>query len=107
MVARRSASKEDLDKAIELTVIDEEDAKEEADILKGIVKFNEITVKQIMRNRVDVVGIDFDTSYGEVITTIQESGYSRLPVYKQDFDNVIGILYVKDLIDHLDEVGEL
>lgn len=99
----RSASKEDLDKAIELTVIDEEDAKEEADILKGIVKFNEITVKQIMRNRVDVIGIDFDTSYKDVITTIQDSGYSRLPVYKQDFDNVIGILYVKDLIDHLEE----
>lgn len=99
----RSASKEDLDKAIELTVIDEEDAKEEADILKGIVKFNEITVKQIMRNRVDVIGIEIEAKYNEVIETIRSSGYSRLPVYQEDFDNVLGILYVKDVISHFDK----
>lgn len=99
----KSASKEDLDKAIELTVIDEEDAKEEADILKGIIKFNEITVKQIMRNRVDVIGLDFEMGYKEVIETIKSSGYSRLPVYKEDFDNVMGILYVKDVIAYFEE----
>ncbi|MDX1686159.1 MAG: gliding motility-associated protein GldE, partial [Saprospiraceae bacterium] len=99
----RSASKEDLDKAIELTVIDEEDAKEEADILKGIIKFNDITVKQIMRNRVDVLGLDFKTPYPEVIHTIKSSGYSRLPVFEEDFDNILGILYVKDVIAHFDE----
>lgn len=102
----RSASKEDLDKAIELTVIDEEDAKEEADILKGIIKFNEITVKQIMRNRVDVVGIDFNnTTFKEVIDIIKDSGYSRLPIYNEDFDNVLGILYVKDVIAHFEEAA--
>lgn len=101
--SNKSASKEDLDKAIELTVIDEEDSKEEADILRGIVKFNEITVKQISRNRVDVVSIDIESSYREVMVVVEDSGYSRLPVHKDDFDNVVGILYVKDLIDHLDE----
>ena len=98
-----SASREDLEQAIELTVVDEEDSKEEADILRGIVKFNEVTVKQIMRNRVDVIGIDITTPYAEVLKLVEDCGYSRLPVYSEDFDNVVGILYVKDLINHLDE----
>lgn len=99
----KSASKEDLDKAIELAVDEEEDSKEEADILRGIVKFNEVTVKQISRNRVDVTSIDIDSDYKEVMNIVETSGYSRLPVYRDDFDNIVGILYVKDLIEHLDE----
>ena len=98
-----SASKEDLDSAIELTMVEEGDTKEEADILKGIVKFNMITVKQIMKSRVDVVGLEFNDTFNEVMSTVKSCGYSRLPVYREDFDNVIGILYVKDLIPHLEE----
>jgi gliding motility-associated protein GldE len=101
-----SSSNEDLDNAIELTMVEEGDTKEEADILKGIVKFNRITVKQIMRSRVDVVGLEFNATFGEVMTTIKESGYSRLPVFKEDFDNVMGILYVKDLIQYLEEPAD-
>ena len=101
-----SASKEDLDNAIELTLEEEGDTKEEADILKGIVKFNKITVKQIMRSRVDVVGLEFSDTYLEVLTIVKESGYSRLPVFKEEFDNVMGILYIKDLIQYLEEPPE-
>jgi len=84
-------------KAIQLTVDNEEDS-EEADILRGILKFGNVSAKQIMKSRVDVVALDETANYTEVMTTIKESGFSRIPVYKEDFDEVIGILYVKDLL---------
>ncbi len=97
------ASREDIDKAIDLTVKDQKHAKEDSDILKGIVKFGDVAVKQIMRSRVDVMAVDFKASYKELIKLIKESGYSRIPVYDEDFDHVTGILYVKDLLGHLQE----
>src|SRR5690606_32639708 len=69
----------------------------------SIVKFGEVAVKQIMRSRVDVVAVDLRSSFPDLLKIIRESGYSRLPVYEEDFDNVTGILYVKDLIGELDE----
>ncbi|MCB9298630.1 MAG: gliding motility-associated protein GldE [Lewinellaceae bacterium] len=97
------ASREDIDEAIELTVSQEKDAAQDVDILKSIVKFGEVTVKQIMSSRVDVVAVDFRIDYHELLKVVQESGYSRIPVYENDFDNVTGILYVKDLLGHLNE----
>lgn len=94
------ASKEDIDQAIELTVKDEQ---QDIDILKGIVKFGEVSVKQIMRSRVDVVAVDFTTTYPKLLKIVKDSGYSRLPVFTDDFDNIIGILFVKDLLPHLDK----
>ena len=73
-----STSKEDIDQAIELTVKDEQ---QEIDILKGIVKFGEISVKQIMCSRVDVVAVDFKTTFSELIKLIKQSGYSRIPIF--------------------------
>ena len=99
-VGNQTTSREDIDDAIELTVSMEEDTEQEVDILKSIVKFGEVSVKQIMRSRVDVVAIDFRLTYGEVMEIVRESGYSRIPVYENDFDNVTGILYVKDLLGH-------
>lgn len=96
-------SREDIDEAIELAVSNEKGAKQEIDILKRIVKFGDVYVKQIMHSRMDVVAVDFRLSYPELLTIIQESGYSRIPIYDTDFDNVTGILYVKDLIGHLHE----
>ncbi|MEM1325301.1 MAG: gliding motility-associated protein GldE [Bacteroidota bacterium] len=93
-----SHSKEEIDEAIDLTVTQEEGSSQDADILKSIVKFGEVPVKQIMCPRVDVVALDIETTYSEVLSIIKESGYSRLPVYENDFDTVRGILYVKDLI---------
>ncbi|MCB0688396.1 MAG: gliding motility-associated protein GldE [Saprospiraceae bacterium] len=100
---RNKNRKDDLDKAIELTVSHELNSEKEIDILKSIVKFGDVSVKQIMRSRVDVVAIDINSQFNEVMKIVKESGYSRIPVYEEDFDNIKGILYVKDLLLHLNE----
>lgn len=96
-------SRADIDEAIELTVSQEKGAGRDINILKSIVKFGDVTVKQIMRSRVDVVAVDFRIGYRELLQIVREAGYSRIPVYENDFDNVTGILYVKDLLGHLSE----
>jgi len=96
-------SKEDIDSAIELAVKDDTNAEQEIDILKGVVKFGETTAKQIMRSRVDVIAVDFRIQFNELMKVIRESGFSRIPVFDEDFDNITGILYVKDLLGHLEE----
>lgn len=98
-----STSREDIDEAIKLSVGHEADAEQEMDILKGIVKFGDVAVKQIMRSRVDVVAVDIRVSYKELLEIARESAFSRIPVYEEDFDHVTGILYVKDLLGHLKE----
>ena len=100
-----NTDKKILDKAIELTVNAEHD-REEIDILKGIIKFGDVTAKQIMKSRVDVISIDSAASYKEVMMTLKESGFSRLPVYTEEFDQIIGILYVKDLLGHTKEADD-
>ena len=96
-----TTSREDIDDAIELTVRMEDNTEQEIDILKSIVKFGEVSVKQIMRSRVDVIAVDFRLTFPKVLKMIRESGYSRIPVYENDFDNVTGIIYVKDLLSHV------
>lgn len=95
-------SRADIDQAIEMTV-NEDGTRAEIDILKSIVKFGDVSVTQIMRSRVDVIAVDFRTDYIEFMKIVRNSGYSRIPVYDGDFDNVVGILYVKDLLSHLEE----
>ncbi len=92
----------DLSDAIELTS-DENTPEEEKKMLKGIVKFGDIDVKEIMKSRVDVVAIEMNTGFNELLKIIIDSGYSRIPVYEESFDKVRGILYVKDLLPHLDK----
>ena len=100
-------SREEIDQAIELAVKeDEKNAEKEIDILKSIVKFGDVSVKQIMRPRVDVVAIDFRMDYHELLKIVKDSGYSRLPVFDEDFDNITGILYGKDLMGHLDKPAD-
>jgi len=101
-------SKEDLDKAIELTVNAEEGVQsgQEADILKGIVKFSDHQVKQIMKSRIDVVAIEIEENYSSLMTLVKNSGYSRIPVFEEDFDSIKGILYVKDLLGHTQEEND-
>ena len=96
-------SKEDIDEAIELTVSNDANAKEEVDILKSILKFGDVTVTQVMRSRVDVMALDFRTGFKEIIKVARRSGFSRIPIFDDDFDSVTGILYTKDLIGHLEE----
>ncbi len=95
-------SLEELDHAIDLTT-DSTASENEKNILKGIVKFGNITVKQIMKTRMDVHGINEHTTYAELIAQVRDMHYSRLPVYKDDLDNVIGMIHTKDLIPFLDE----
>ena len=95
--------KSDIDKAIELTVSHEGNSEKEIDILKRIVKFSEVTVKQIMRFRVDVVAVNINCPFDEVLRIVKESGFSRIPVFDDDFDQIRGILYVKDLLIHMNK----
>ena len=71
--------------------------------MKGIVKFGNISVKQIMRSRLDVSGIEYKSSFGDVVKRVEELHYSRLPVYKESLDEVAGIINTKDLIPFLNE----
>lgn len=91
-----SLSQEEMNDAIDLS-----DSKEK-NILKGIVKFGDTTVKQIMKARLDVHGIDYDTSLEELIKKVEDLHYSRLPVYNETLDQVSGVLYTKDLLPYLD-----
>jgi putative hemolysin len=93
---------DELDYAIDL-MSEDEATIEEKKILKGIQKFSNITVKQVMRSRLDVSGIEYSASFADVIKKIEELHYSRVPVYKQTLDEVAGILHTKDLLQHIDE----
>lgn len=100
--ANGSYSLEELDHAIDLTTKNTA-SENEKNILKGIVKFGNITVKQVMKTRVDVHGIAEDCTFGELVATVRDLHYSRLPVYKDDLDNVVGMIHTKDLVAHLSE----
>ncbi len=95
-------SMQELDEAIDIKT-DDEASLEEKNIMKGIVKFGNISVKQIMKSRLDVSGIEYSSSFGDVIKRVEELHYSRLPVYKDSLDEVAGIINTKDLIPHLNE----
>lgn len=97
-----SYSLEELDHAIDLTTQNTA-SENEKNILKGIVKFGNITVKQVMKTRVDVHGVDHSISFGELIATARDLHYSRIPIYKDDLDNMVGMIHTKDLIVYLNE----
>ncbi len=91
---------DELEHALALTK-EESTSEEEQKILQGIVKFGHTETCQIMRSRMDVVALNEETTFSEVINLILEAGYSRIPVYSGSIDHVIGILYIKDLLPHL------
>ncbi|GAB1404563.1 MAG: gliding motility-associated protein GldE [Lentimicrobiaceae bacterium] len=93
----------DLSEALDLTSGNIQSPEEEKKILKGIVKFGDITVREIMRARIDVTAVDEETTFSELIPIIVEAGFSRIPVFKDSFDQVTGILYIKDLLPHLNK----
>lgn len=79
--------------------------EEDKKLLKGIVRFGDTEVKEIMRSRMDVAAVDMSMKFDDLLKFIIQKGYSRIPVYEDNFDNVRGILYIKDLLAHL-EKGE-
>ena len=94
-----------LDYAIDL-LPEHEATSEEKSILKGIRKFGDTTVKQVMRTRLDVCGIDNSYSFRDVIKKIEELHYSRLPVYRNNLDEVVGMLHTKDILPFINEPAE-
>ncbi len=97
-----SYSLEELDSAIDITASTDATEKEK-NILKGIVKFGNITVKQVMTTRLDVCGINQAVSFRQLIKNVAELHYSRLPVYHESLDEVTGIVHTKDVLPHLNE----
>jgi putative hemolysin len=102
MQKRKNISIAELSDALELT---QHDISEDKKILKGIVKFSNIYVKEIMKSRLDVVSVGITTKFKDLMTIINNSGYSRIPVYENTFDNIKGILYIKDLLPYIHKSG--
>lgn len=96
-----AASLKELDDAIEINNV--QTSIEEKNILKGIVKFGNITVKQIMKFRLDVNGVDYHTNLPDLFKKVEELHYSRLPVFRGSLDDTVGILNTKDLLPYLNE----
>ena len=94
-------SMEDISQALEMTAGNE--ISDEKEILEGIVKFGNKSVAEIMRSRVDVVAVDIRSGYDQILEVIDQSGYSRMPVFSESFDNVKGILFIKDLLPYAEK----
>ena len=97
---KHDVSVEDLSHVIEITN-DNETTEAEKEMLKGIVNLGTTQVKQIMKSRVDVTAFDITTGYHDLLNEVKRLGYSRIPVYEENFDKVKGILYIKDLLMHM------
>ena len=98
---KSNLSVDQLSQALELTS-EEDTTKEEHKILQGIVSFGNTDTKQVMRPRIDIFALDSTMKYIEIMPEIIKNGYSRIPVYEDNVDTVIGVLYVKDLLPYLD-----
>lgn len=98
-------SMEELDHAIDLTASPNQQENEKK-ILKGIVKFGNISVKQIMRTRLDVYGVEEAIDFHELLEHIKEHNYSRFPVFKEDLDSIVGMIHTKDVLPQINEPKE-
>ncbi|MCC8172863.1 MAG: gliding motility-associated protein GldE [Odoribacter sp.] len=98
---KNNLSIDQLSKALELT--DDSEINEEKEILKGIVRFTNIYAIDIIQPRMNVIAVDEKDNFGKVRSMIIEHEYSRMPVYSENLDNIVGILYIKDLLPYLKE----
>lgn len=98
---RANISVDQLSQALELTD-QKETTTQEQKILQGIVTFGTTDTKQVMKNRMDIFALSEELSYDQILPLLIENGFSRIPVYKDNIDTITGILYVKDLIPHID-----
>ena len=98
---KSNISVDQLSQALELTS-ETDTTKEEHKILQGIVSFGNTETRQVMKPRIDIFALSTDQKYSEIIPEIIENGYSRIPVYQESIDTVVGILYVKDLLPYID-----
>jgi putative hemolysin len=95
-------SVEEFHHALEITTTNEDTTDEERGILRGIVNFGTLTVKQVMKSRMDITAFDTDMDFHELMDRINKSGFSRVPVYSETIDKINGILYIKDLLPYID-----
>ncbi|WP_273569038.1 gliding motility-associated protein GldE [Maribacter halichondriae] len=98
---KSNLSVDHLSQALELTS-DGDTTKQEQKILEGIVSFGNTDTKQVMRPRIDMFALDEEMKFPEVLQEIKKNGYSRIPVFSENMDNVKGVLYVKDLLPYID-----
>ncbi|MBS3806376.1 MAG: gliding motility-associated protein GldE [Bacteroidales bacterium] len=103
LIKRRKITLDELSDALNLT---HKEIQEDKNILKGIIKFGNIDAKEIMKSRIDVIAVDIHTEFQELMSLIIDSGHTRIPVYEETFDNVRGILYIKDLLPYLNNNRE-
>ncbi len=101
--SHENMTKEEIDKAIDLTTKASNSSKDEIGILKSIVKFGDVTVNEIMQPRIEIVAIETEASFTELLDLIKETGFSRFPVFEGDVDTIKGLFYVKDLIGYFHE----
>ena len=94
-------SVDEIHQALEITA-DKEVTEEEKDMLKGIVNFSTLSVKQVMKSRIDITAMDIETNFHDLMDQINKTGYSRIPVFTETIDKIEGILYIKDLLPHLE-----
>lgn len=97
---KTNLSVDQLSQALELTSEDDT-TRDEKKILQGIVSFGNTDTKQVMRPRLDIFALNVEQPFHDVVEEITENGYSRIPVYEDNVDNITGILYIKDLLPHL------
>lgn len=97
-----NVSVDELNQALDITT-EGETTEEEKGILKGIVNFGTLSVKQIMRSRVDITAFDMEIDFHELMDQINKTGFSRIPVYNETIDKVEGVLYIKDILPHVNE----
>ena len=98
----QNITREELSQVLELTA-DKATTQEEKEMLQGIISFGETEAKQIMRPRIDVFALEDDMKAEEVLQQVSKQGYSRIPVYKENMDNIIGVLFAKDLLPYLNQ----
>lgn len=94
-------SVDEVNQALEITD-EKEISQEEKGILKGIVNFGTLSVKQVMKSRVDIMALDIETDFHDLMDQVNKTGYSRIPIYSESVDKIEGILYIKDLLPHLE-----
>jgi putative hemolysin len=93
---------QELNQALEITT-DENTSEQEKDILRGILNFGNISVKGVMKARRDIVAFDTTMDFHELMDKINKNGYSRVPIYKETIDKIEGVLYIKDLLEHIEK----
>jgi gliding motility-associated protein GldE len=104
-IAKRgyNSTVEELNQALELTTDNPETSVDEREILRGIVNFGTLTVKQVMKSRLEISTVDVELDFYELLEAVKKSGYSRIPVFRGTIDHIEGILYTKDLLPYLGE----